>query len=354
MSEERPETETPQEIVVQSPSEVKAVATRAQSVALGRRGIELENLQDLMNFARTAVKNNVAPRGMNEGQAALAIQAGLERGMGLMGGLQACVVVNGVLSWRGWAALGFIQNSGLVVPGSFKSYCEGSVDEGTARGVCVAQRKGYAQSFVRTFSIDDAKKAGLWKKDGPWQTRPTNMLEWRAVGDMARFHFPEPLGGVPIAEDVLAGGVGPQDGPSAETQAATGPLRGQRFVGPGPAVSDPILGNLGVPAKAEVIETAAVVVEPQPQKPKDEGGAEAPTGTPEATSAPPVAQGSEPQKERRTARPAHPNLTGALIEKRKETPPAERPTKCPRCGGEEFDVFGTCPACNWPGAEPGA
>jgi hypothetical protein len=343
MSEEQPQPEQSAEIVIQSPAEVKAVATRAQSVALGRRGIELENLQDLMNFARTAVKNNVAPKGMNEGQAALAIQAGLERGMGLMGGLQACVVVNGVLSWRGWAAIGFIQNCGLVVPGTLKTYCEGAIEEGTLRGVCVAQRKGYAQAFVRTFSVQDAKVAGLWGKGGPWQTRPTNMLEWRAVGDMARFHFPEALGGVPIAEDVLAGGVGPQDGPSVEPRASSEPLRGQRFVGPGPAISDPILGELGV-SESEVVEATLV----ETKKPEEGGAGEQP-GTPEAPSAPPP------------TKPPDPSILGAdgfpdaskMIAKAKKAE-AARPEKCPRCGGEEFDVFGTCPACNWPGAEPGA
>lgn len=362
MSDDQPAVEaeivsTP-EVAPQSPSEVKAIATRAQSVVLGKRGIELENLQDLLNYARSMVRNNVAPKGMNEGQAAAAIQAGLERGMGLQGGLQACIVVNGVLSWRGWAAIGFIQNCGLVVPGTFKTFVEGNLKDGTARGVCVATRKGYAQSFVRTFSIEDAKRAGLWGKAGPWTTRPTNMLEWRAVGDMARFHFPEALGGVPIAEDVLAGGVGPQDGPGAAALPAGEPLRGQRFVGPGPAVSDPILGNLSVPVEPEVLEASAVTL--ALDQTTQEGGSEAATGTPAATSEPPDALPQEQRKtKRRSEKPPHPNLAGAVVEKREEERRAEpaaavRPDKCPRCGGGEFDVFGTCPACNWPGAEPGA
>lgn len=73
----------------------------AALVQIGERGIQLRSLEDLLRFGRLLVEAGVAPRGMSAGGVAIAVQAGLERGLGLLGGPQACVVINGNLSWRG-------------------------------------------------------------------------------------------------------------------------------------------------------------------------------------------------------------------------------------------------------------
>jgi hypothetical protein len=223
-----------------------------ERVAMTKGGVALQNLADLMAFAKMAVVNNAAPKGMNEGQAAIAIAVGLERGLGAMGGLQALVIINGVVSWRGHAALGMIQQSGLLIPGTLQSWTEGTIEDGTAVGICRAHRIGYPQPFVRKFSLKDAKVAGLWgpgAKDGPWKTRPTNMLEWRAVGDLARFHFSEALAGIPIAEDVEAGGIGPAVTVSGGEMPAEKPASSD----PPVVIHDPILERFGVGTTAPEI-----------------------------------------------------------------------------------------------------
>ncbi|MCJ7797821.1 MAG: hypothetical protein MUQ56_13860 [Thermoleophilia bacterium] len=223
----------------------------AQSVQVGRGGVALQNLDDLLKFADMCVKGAVAPKGMTREAAAVAIQAGMERGLGPLGGLQAGVVINGVLSWRGWAAVGFIQNSPVIVPGTFKSWVENPATD-QAVGYCRAQRRGYDQPFLRSFSVLDAKKAGLWKKGGPWDARPDNMLEWRAIGDMGRFHFGDVLGGFPIAEDVEAGGIGPAEAPRE--------LPATREPAPATLVADPILAEL-VPAARAVEASPSPMVQ---------------------------------------------------------------------------------------------
>lgn len=228
-------------------------ANPASAVPVGRTGVALQNLDDLLRFAKMCTENGAAPKGMTHQQAAICIQAGLERGLGIMSGLQAGVVINGVLSWRGWAAVGFIQNSPVIVPGTFKSWVENAGTD-QAIGYCRAQRRGYSEPFIRSFSVNDAKKAGLWRKAGPWESRPDNMLEWRAIGDMGRFHFGDVLGGMPIGEDVEAGGIGPVE--------ASSELPAKRLPEPPPPVQDPILAEL-VPASATpgpVIEVVAEIV----------------------------------------------------------------------------------------------
>ena len=98
------------EVVMQSTAPSPSREAMAM-VPIGANGIVLKSLEDLVRFARMAVAGRVAPQGMTEGAAAIAIQAGLERGLGLLGGLQQCVVINGTLSWRGQGAYALIQSS---------------------------------------------------------------------------------------------------------------------------------------------------------------------------------------------------------------------------------------------------
>ncbi len=317
---------------------------RGKEVAVGNRGVMLENMADLMTFARTAVRNNVAPKGMNEGQAALAIQAGLERGMGVLGGLQACVVINGVLSFRGWAAIGLIQSSGLCVPGTFRSWFEGSLEDGTAKGVCVAQRKGYKEVFVRTFTMADAKKAKLWGKSGPWTERPTNMFEWRTVGDMARFHFSEVLGGLPIAEDVQAGGVGPKVTVETPGEAPAGRDR----LGPGPGLEDPLLGALDPPAP---VPGEVVDAEMGTKCDGEHGGPRC--GDPECWNDEPKAEKAAGATPAVTAGPEEPS-GAAGVDPPKDTTEEAKVEPCPRCHEAALNLFGKCGVCNHPDPEPGS
>jgi hypothetical protein len=171
----------------------------AALVEVGRNGIMLKSLDDLLRFARMAVAGGAAPKAMSEGAAALAIQAGLERGLGLLGGLQQCVVINGVLSWRGQGAYALIQNSPLCKPGTLKFGCEGEGEN--MKGWATAWRVGYGKPDTREFTIKQAKQARLWGKQGPWTEYRERMLAWRALGLLARDVFPDVLGGFPLAEE---------------------------------------------------------------------------------------------------------------------------------------------------------
>jgi len=67
--------------------------------------------------------------------------------------------------------------------------------------VCQAKRRGYAKPTIATFSVADAKKAGLWGKSGPWQQYPKRMLQLRARGFALRDAFPDVLRGLVTAEE---------------------------------------------------------------------------------------------------------------------------------------------------------
>lgn len=67
---------------------------------------------------------------------------------------------------------------------------------------CSVKRKGRTE-VNRKFTIEDAKTANLWGKQGPWTSYPERMLQMRARGFALRDSFADALGGVRIAEEVM-------------------------------------------------------------------------------------------------------------------------------------------------------
>lgn len=49
-----------------------------------------------------------------------------------------------------------------------------------------------------TFTIDDAKLAGLVKDESNWSKYPKNMCFWRALSNAVKFHAPELFAGMPV------------------------------------------------------------------------------------------------------------------------------------------------------------
>jgi hypothetical protein len=77
---------------------------------------------------------------------------------------------------------------------------EETFDSATRTATCIVKRAGRTP-VTETFSWLDAEKAGLTKKDGPWQTNPKRMLKMRARGFALRDMFADRLQGIVSAEE---------------------------------------------------------------------------------------------------------------------------------------------------------
>jgi hypothetical protein len=126
----------------------------------------------------------------------LAVQMGDELGLAPMQSLQNISVINGRPAVWGDAVLGLCRQSAV---------CKDIVETVTGEGermvaTCTAIRVG-SEPVVRSFSVEDAKKAGLWGKAGPWQQYPRRMLQMRARGFAVRDCFPDVLRGLITAEE---------------------------------------------------------------------------------------------------------------------------------------------------------
>jgi hypothetical protein len=125
------------------------------------------------------------------------VQWGYEIGLAPMQALQNIAVINGKPSVYGDAAMALVQASPVCE--DVEEYFEA---EGTPNpvAVCVAKRKG-RKPVVAKFSVEDAKRAGLWGKQGPWSAYPKRMMQMRARGFALRDAFPDVLKGLITAEE---------------------------------------------------------------------------------------------------------------------------------------------------------
>jgi hypothetical protein len=163
------------------------------------QGFAPVTLDEAMRFSEMLSKSQMVPKayqGKPE-DVLVAVQWGKELGLAPLQALQNIACINGKPSVYGDAAMALVQAS---------SVCEGIEEffegEGTPNpiAVCVAHRRNRTPVTAK-FSVEDAKRAGLWNKPGPWQAYPKRMMQMRARGFALRDAFPDVLKGLITAEE---------------------------------------------------------------------------------------------------------------------------------------------------------
>lgn len=234
-----------------------------------------QNWQEITAIAGAICRARMAPKSYcdQDGnpqpeKVAIAIMHGLEVGFTPMASLQSLAVINGMPSVYGDGLLALIKASGLLED------IEESMEwdkTGPIAATCKMWRRGEKTPSIQVYAREDAMKAGLWGKRGPWTDHPARMLQWRARGWCGRDKFPDVLRGLHSAEeaqdmvDVTDRGsvtTGPKpDEPTRETvkknPAATSPADGGQA-----ATSPPAAG--GGDRKAETMPPAKPEAAAQP------------------------------------------------------------------------------------------
>lgn len=124
----------------------------------------------------------------------LAIMMGKEIGLKPLQALKSISVINSTANIYGDAAISLVQAHPQFE--DIKEY----FDEKLQAAVCIIKRKNQSEHTV-VYSIEDAKKAGLWGKPGPWQQYPRRMLQMRSRGFALRDRFADALGGLILVEE---------------------------------------------------------------------------------------------------------------------------------------------------------
>jgi hypothetical protein len=163
-------------------------------ISVSNSGVELRSFDEMARFCMAVSKSRLAPKGLETPEAIMvAVQCGLELGVGPMQALQGIAVINGRPSIFGDLALGLCQSKP-----DFEDIIE--TCDGT-KATCTVKRKGRSQ-VTREFTEADAKKAQLWNKPGPWTLYPKRMLAMRARAYALRDSFADALKGISIREEV--------------------------------------------------------------------------------------------------------------------------------------------------------
>lgn len=230
---------------------------------------------EAMELAKTLASSQLIPKAFQQrpGDVFVAMMWSHSLGIPIVQGLQGIAVINGKPSLYGDALLAVCMGSGQMA--DIEETVTGNADNLTA--TCKVTRRGKPTPVVSTFSIADARAAGLLGKPGPWKQYTSRMLKMRARAFALRDAFPDVLSGIASAEEMqdVEGTATEKATENVAEQVAKMPRRRSKL-----PVQAPKEGT-----EAEVVKPAAPAQElPLPPEPEP-----APAPAPEA----PAAEGEE-------------------------------------------------------------
>ncbi|MDP1702618.1 MAG: hypothetical protein Q8L53_16900 [Aestuariivirga sp.] len=180
--------------VVELPPKMGAIASGGAV-----RAIVPQTLDDAYRLANMIVKAGMAPGAFKTAEAVVvALLHGLEVGLPPMMALQSIAVINNRPTLWGDGAMALVRATGQLE--EFEEWIDGEGENMIA--YCKVKRRN-EKPVTHSFSVADAKKAGLWGKQGPWLTYPRRMIAMRPRSWCLRDVFADALKGLRIAEEVM-------------------------------------------------------------------------------------------------------------------------------------------------------
>jgi hypothetical protein len=166
---------------------------------------------ELMAVAKTLLDSRALPaQFQNVAQVAMGMQVLRQLGLPEIVGMRQLAIINGAFAIWGELPKALCEKSGLLEDDEefwfdkdYRKICFGEKNLGIEvfGSYSMTKRKG-RKPVERTFTVDDAKKAGLWgnQKKEPWIKYPRRMLQMKARGHALKDVYPDVLMGVSIAE----------------------------------------------------------------------------------------------------------------------------------------------------------
>lgn len=164
-----------------------------------------------------------------EAEIFLGIAYGMELGFAPLAALRAVTVIKGRTGLYADAMVALVLQSGKA---DYFRCANSSAESATY----VSRRRGEKDEVSKTFTVADAKQAGLTGGGGNYGKYPTHMLEARAKSWLARDLYPDVLHGIYSADEL-------RDGFSDEADAQSAPVDADftelpQDFGPTPAPKD--------------------------------------------------------------------------------------------------------------------
>ena len=175
--------------------------------------INTESIEDAKKLGTFIIESGFAPKQFTADKPSaiiIAIDMGASLGLKWSQSLQEIVIINNLPTLKGDGAKALILSSGKC--DKWEEEYTGTFPNDDFTHKITARRKGDTKDTVATFSIFEAKRAGLWVTDAdvardyknkykPWFTYPKRMVRYRNVGFIARDLFPDVLKGLVVFEE---------------------------------------------------------------------------------------------------------------------------------------------------------
>ena len=172
--------------------------TKTETASAALRPIEPGDLNEVMTFAQVAVRSGTFGL-KNIEEAAFRILYGRELGMSVFQSIMGIDIIQGRPGLKAGTVASLIQRSGRY------EYRVGDWDHLK----CVIEFYDGGQVLGKsTFTIDDAKRAGVYKDGSNWSKYPKAMLFARAITQGARAYCPSIFFGPIYSSEELADGIG--------------------------------------------------------------------------------------------------------------------------------------------------
>lgn len=158
-----------------------------------------KTLTEAVTFSKLLAESDMVPKAFigKPANVLVAVQWGMELGLHPLQAMQNIAVINGKPGLYGDAGKAILLAAGCEIDED-----DMEVSKANARARCKITRPG-KKPVERTFSVEDAKTAGLWNKEGPWRTYPWRQLAWRAFWFAARDAASDLLRGMAGAEEII-------------------------------------------------------------------------------------------------------------------------------------------------------
>ena len=171
-----------------------AIATQSRTFDLSPQTFE-----QALTFANYLAESEMVPKNFRNkpGDCLIAMQWGHEVGLPALQALQNIAVINGKPGLYGDAGKAILLSKGCFIEED-----DIAIVQGKSQARCKITRPG-RPPVERTYSLENAKTAGLWNKEGPWRTSPYRQMAWRAFWFAARDAAADLLKGMNGIEEII-------------------------------------------------------------------------------------------------------------------------------------------------------
>ena len=168
-------------------------------IPVGPKGVELKDVDSMFRFAKCYLQSNLAPTSFkNEQQLVIAWAKAAELGLSPLQAVEGMSIINNRVGIMGDLALAMVEASGLLEQKRVEYSGEGD------SLVCTVtlQRRG-REAQIYSFSVKEARAAGIYDRSPTWRNYPRRMVYYRALGFGLRDEFADVLKGTKTVEELM-------------------------------------------------------------------------------------------------------------------------------------------------------